>query len=91
MIFFNIIQKFLGGTGFEAVDKYIKKSYHADAAWPFLYHAASDVSGTVLVADSPHGSGRLGIYPGIFLWDGRLRNGGLQGISGCDETGKEKG
>ena len=90
MIFFNSIQKILGGTGFEAVDKYVEKSYHADTAWPFLYHAASDVSGAVLVAERSHGRGRLGVHSGIFLRDGWLRNGGLQGISGCDEAGKEK-
>ena len=56
----------------------VKKSDHADSVQLHSGDAASDVSGTLLATLREGGTWRLGLYPGIFLWYGRLRNGSLE-------------
>ena len=73
----------------EVVDGYCEKSDPADPVQLHSGDAASDVSGTLLAALREGGTWRLGLYPGIFLWHGRLRNRGLEALCILDGEGEE--
>lgn len=61
-------------TDIETVVRDYEEHYHAVSAWTVIYNTASVMPCTLLVHYYENRCGRLDLYSGIFLRNGRIRD-----------------